>query len=83
MTFVTVNVRFLPDDVTVTAKPGESLLSVASRAGVYISTGCLMGSCYACEVEMTGSQSPVRACLTALPEGYTDIEISLLSDPTW
>lgn len=83
VTFVTVNVRFLPDDVTVTAKPGEPLLSVAARAGVSIATGCLMGSCYACEVEMTGSQESVRACLTALPQGFTDIEINLLTDPTW
>ncbi|MFM7326844.1 MAG: 2Fe-2S iron-sulfur cluster-binding protein, partial [Nodosilinea sp.] len=29
---------------------GEPLLQVAARAGVTIPTGCLMGSCHACEV---------------------------------
>ncbi|MEM8504024.1 MAG: 2Fe-2S iron-sulfur cluster-binding protein [Cyanobacteria bacterium P01_D01_bin.1] len=81
---MTVQIRFLPDDVTTTAKPGEALLDVAHRAGVHISTGCLMGSCYACEVEMTGAAAEsVRACLTAVPETTELIEVNLLDDPTW
>lgn len=83
MSTATVNVRFLPDDITIRARVGEPLLTVAARAGVYISTGCLMGSCYACEVEMTGAETSVLACLTAIPDGLDSIEISLISDPTW
>lgn len=83
MSSVTVQIRFLPDDVTISAKVGESLLEVAARAGVYISTGCLMGSCYACEVDMTGSEESVRACLTTVPSGLEHIEINLMDDPTW
>ena len=69
--------------MTISAKVGESLLEVAARAGVYISTGCLMGSCYACEVDMTGSEESVRACLTTVPSGLEHIEINLMDDPTW
>ncbi|MEL7053881.1 MAG: 2Fe-2S iron-sulfur cluster-binding protein [Cyanobacteria bacterium J06588_5] len=80
---MTVSVRFLPDNATVEATPGEPLLTVAARAGVHVSTGCLMGSCHACEVEMTGSDEVVLACLTAVPESPEHIDINLLVDPTW
>ncbi|NJM96225.1 MAG: (2Fe-2S)-binding protein [Phormidesmis sp. RL_2_1] len=63
----TVKVHFLPDDVIVTAKVGEALLDVAARAGVHISTGCLMGSCHACEVELAGEEEPILACLSTVP----------------
>ena len=79
----TVNIRFLPDDVAIAAQVGEPLLAVAARAGVYISTGCLMGSCHACEVDMTGEEEPVLACLKAVPSATGTIEVSLLDDPTW
>ena len=35
---MSVCIRFLPDDVTVEAEPGEPLLEVADRAGVCIPT---------------------------------------------
>lgn len=79
----TVNVHFLPDDVTTTAKPGEALLAVANRAGIKISTGCLVGSCHACEVEMTGESEPTLACLQAIPKGKNFIEVQIFNDPTW
>ncbi|MBV8885010.1 MAG: 2Fe-2S iron-sulfur cluster binding domain-containing protein [Chroococcidiopsidaceae cyanobacterium CP_BM_RX_35] len=75
-------VHFLPDNVTVEAEIGESLLTVAARAGVIIPTGCLMGSCYACEVEIEEGDS-VRACITAVPAGRSELTINLLADPTW
>ncbi len=77
-----VSVRFLPDDVTVEAEVGEALLDVAQRAGVFIPTGCLMGSCHACEVELEG-ENIVRACLTAVPAGRSGLTINLFVDPTW
>ncbi|MEM9451172.1 MAG: 2Fe-2S iron-sulfur cluster-binding protein, partial [Cyanobacteria bacterium P01_E01_bin.6] len=48
---MSVQVHFLPDDITVEASAGEPILQVAARAGIDIPTGCLMGSCHACEVE--------------------------------
>ena len=89
---MTVNIRFLPDNVTVQAEAGEPLLAVAARAGVHISTGCLMGACHACEVDMTATQKgaettreddTVLACLTAVPKGVEHIDVNMMVDPTW
>ncbi|MGB3295013.1 MAG: 2Fe-2S iron-sulfur cluster-binding protein [Phormidesmis sp.] len=80
---MTVEIRFLPDDVTVMASAGEPLLAVAARAGIYISTGCLMGACHACEVELSKEEEPVLACLKAVPSGRRHLEVYLLDDPTW
>ena len=65
---MTVKVKFVPDDVTVNAEIGEPLLQVAERAGITIPTGCLMGSCHACEVEI---------------DGQAELTINLYVDPTW
>lgn len=83
MSIDTVQIRFMPDDVTVAASVGESWLSVAARAGVQISTGCLAGSCRACEIEIAGEEDPVLACLQSVPPGRKQIEVDILSDPTW
>ncbi|WP_088240618.1 2Fe-2S iron-sulfur cluster-binding protein [Calothrix rhizosoleniae] len=77
-----VTIRFLPDDVTIEAEVGEPLLDVAERAGVFIPTGCLMGSCHACSVELEGANI-IRACITAIPPGKKELTINLFSDPTW
>lgn len=80
---VTVKVCFLPDGVTTTAEVGEPLLNVAERAGVYIPTGCLAGSCHVCEVDISGEEEPTLACLRSIPNGPEQIEITLMDDPTW
>ena len=77
-----VMVHFLPDDVTTMARAGEPILDVAERAGVFIPTGCLMGSCHACEVAL-GDGTPICACISAVPVGVTELEINLYDDPTW
>ncbi len=79
---MSVLVRFLPDDVTVEAQVGESFLDVAERAGIFIPTGCLMGSCHACEVEMA-EVGEIRTCITAVPSGRSHLTINLFTDPTW
>ena len=80
---MSVSIRFLPDDVEVQAEVGESLLLVAERAGVLIPTGCLMGSCHACEVEIDDQADPICACITAVPPGKPRMTINLYVDPTW
>ncbi len=79
---MTVRVHFLPDDVTVDAQVGEPLLNVADRAGVMIPTGCLMGTCHACTVELDDGEI-IRACISAVPDKCEELEINLFSDPTW
>ncbi len=77
-----IKIRFLPDDITIDAEPGESMLEVAARAGVFIPTGCLMGSCHACEVELDDGSS-ICACITAIPDDKKHITINLESDLVW
>jgi ferredoxin len=77
-----IRVRFLPDDVTIDAEVGEALLDVAERAGVFIPTGCLMGSCHACTVELEDGEV-IRACISSVPPGHEEMTINLYSDPTW
>ncbi|QZZ20299.1 (2Fe-2S)-binding protein [Leptothermofonsia sichuanensis E412] len=79
---MSVCIHFLPDDVTIAAEPGEPLLQVAARAGIVIPTGCLMGSCHACEVEIDGEES-VCSCISAVPPGRSRLTINLYTDPTW
>jgi ferredoxin len=79
---MSVRIRFLPDDITVDAEVGEALLDVANRSGVWIATGCLMGSCHACTVEI-GDGEIIRACITAVPPGNQELTINVFSDPTW
>ncbi|NJK37407.1 MAG: 2Fe-2S iron-sulfur cluster binding domain-containing protein [Oscillatoriales cyanobacterium RM1_1_9] len=75
-------IHFLPDNISIEAQPGEPLLEVARRAGVTISTGCLMGSCHACEVEVNDGEI-ICACISAVPPGQTEMTIQLYVDPTW
>lgn len=77
-----MRVNFLPDDVTVEATVGEPLLDVADRAGIVIPTGCMMGSCHACEVEIDGDNT-VCACITAIPSGQEQLTVDLYFDPAW
>jgi ferredoxin len=79
---VSVVIHFLPNDVEVSAEVGESLLTVASKVGIDIPTGCLMGSCHACEVDIQ-EVGEVCSCITAVPPGFQKLTVNLFSDPTW
>jgi ferredoxin len=77
-----VQVRFLPDDVVIDAEAGELLLDVARKAGICIPTGCLMGSCHACEVELEdGTQ--ICSCISGIPGDRASVTVHLYSDPFW
>lgn len=79
---MSVDVIFLPDRITVKAEAGEPLLEVAKRAGITIPTGCLMGSCHACEVEIDGDRT-VCSCISGVPGGQKQVTINVYIDPTW
>jgi ferredoxin len=79
---MSVQIRFLPDNVTIEAEAGEPFLDVARRAGVAIPTGCLMGSCHACEVEIDNGET-ICACISAVPGGTREMTVNLYVDPTW
>lgn len=79
---MTVQIHFLPDDIIVEAEAGQPLLEVAEKSGVFIPTGCLMGSCHACEVHLEDGTS-ILACLSAVPGDRPSLTINLYSDPVW
>ena len=78
---MSVKVHFLPDDIIIEAQPGEPILDVAERAGLFIPTGCMMGSCHACEVEL-GDGTPICSCIIAIPD-QESLTINLLDDIVW
>ena len=72
----------MPDNISVKAEPGEPILQVAERAGVTIATGCLMGSCHACEVELDDGEA-VCACISSIPGDKPELTVNIDEDPTW
>jgi ferredoxin len=79
---MSVEIHFLPDDVFVQAETGEPILEAAKRAGVFIPTGCLMGSCHACEVELEDG-SNVCSCICSVPLKSKSLKVYTLNDPAW
>ncbi|WP_448513706.1 2Fe-2S iron-sulfur cluster-binding protein [Parathermosynechococcus lividus] len=77
-----ITVTFLPENVSVSAEAGESWLTVADRAGVEIPTGCCMGSCGACTLELEDGEE-IRACISTLAGDRPTVTVSVFSDPTW
>jgi ferredoxin len=79
---MSIKVHFLPDNIIVSAEPGEPILQVAERAGVFIATGCLMGSCHACEVELNEGET-VCACISSIPGDRPELIVHIYDDPIW
>ncbi len=64
------------------ASEGSNWLSVANNAGIAIPTGCLSGSCGACEMEVDGKI--VRACINNIPFSKSKkVKVEFYSDPFW
>ena len=61
--------------------PGGDWLEAAREAGVSIPTGCLGGSCGACEIEVNGELQ--RACISSIPGGSDTLIVEFASDPYW
>ncbi len=62
--------------------PGTEWLKIAKEAGVDIPTGCLGGSCGACEIEVNGEI--VRACINCVPISCKkELKVEFSNDPYW
>ena len=59
---------------------GVDWLKAAYDANIEIPTGCLTGSCGACEIEVNGEV--VRACIETVPE-IEELKVEFFSDPYW
>tara|TARA_Y100001968_G_C19433826_1_gene758514 strand:+ start:1011 stop:1265 length:255 start_codon:yes stop_codon:yes gene_type:complete len=63
------------------AEVGNDWLEIASKSGINIPTGCLTGSCGACEIEVNGEI--VRACISRIPDINSNLKVDFLEDPFW
>tara|TARA_X000000368_G_C22900494_1_gene653889 strand:- start:629 stop:868 length:240 start_codon:yes stop_codon:yes gene_type:complete len=69
-----------PNSKSSFSTPGEDWLKAANDANIEIPTGCLGGSCGACEIEVNGKVT--RACIDVVPS-QNEINIEFFSDPYW
>ena len=64
------------------ASEGDDWFSTAKKAGLEISTGCLSGSCGACEIDVNGET--IRACISDIKSNKKSLlKVSLTTDPFW
>ena len=70
-----------PNGRTSEVQAGGDWLVEARSAGVSIPTGCLGGSCGACEIEVNGEL--LRACISSVPSGNATLKVEFASDPHW
>ncbi len=64
------------------ALEGDDWFSTAEKAGLEIPTGCLTGSCGACEIDVNGET--VRACISSIKSHKESLlKVSLTTDPFW
>ena len=49
-------ITILPDDIRVTAAPGENLLRALARAGLRYRVGCKRGGCGVCKVTLLAGE---------------------------
>ena len=61
---------------------GGDWLEEAKKAGIDIPTGCLNGSCGACEIEVNGEV--IRACVNTIKDSNkSELEVKFFYDPFW
>ena len=71
-----------PNNIETYASEGDDWFSTAEKAGIVIPTGCLTGSCGACEIDVNGET--IRACISFI-KGVkgNNLNVSLTTDPFW
>ena len=71
-----------PNNIETYVSEGEDWFSNAEKAGLEIPTGCLTGSCGACEIDVNGET--IRACISEIKSNKNCIlMVSLTTDPYW
>ena len=71
-----------PNNCETNALEGDDWFSTAEKAGLEIPSGCLTGSCGACEIDVNGKT--VRACISDIKNNRKSLlKVSLTTDPFW
>ena len=77
----TIKVQW-PDGRSTLETIGQDWLRAARSAGIQIPTGCLGGSCGACEIDVNGAV--VRACISTVPGSKSgQLMVDYATDPHW
>ena len=79
----TKNIKVIwPNNKETFVSDGDNWFSSAEKAGFEIPTGCLTGSCGACELDVNGET--VRACISDIKSNKKSLlKVSLTTDPFW
>ena len=77
------NIKIIwPNNAETFVSEGDNWFSSAEKAGIEIPTGCLTGSCGACEIDVNGKT--VRACISNIKSNKQNIlSVSFTTDPFW
>ena len=71
-----------PNNKETFVSEGDDWFSSAEKAGFDIPTGCLTGSCGACEIDVNGEI--VRACIRNIKRNkQCNLKVCLTTDPFW
>ena len=70
-----------PNNISTEAKEGDDWFLSAKKANINIPTGCLTGSCGACEIDVNGKT--IRPCITNIELSNQKLNIEFTSDPYW
>ena len=71
-----------PNNTETYASEGDDWFSIAEKVGLEIPTGCLTGSCGACEIDVNGET--VRACISNIQSNKAcSLSVSITTDPFW
>ncbi len=71
-----------PNNLMTTAEEGEDWFLKAQMANLNIPTGCLLGSCGACEIDVNGET--IRPCVNNIEyKNNLNLNIEFTTDPYW
>ena len=79
----TKNIKVIwPNNKETFVSEGDDWFSSSKKAGLENPTGCLTGSCGACEIDVNGET--VRACISEIKNNKKcALQVSLTTDPFW
>ena len=73
---------YWPNNISTKANEGDDWFINAKKANVEIPTGCLSGSCGACEIDVNGNT--VRPCISNINSyDQKSLVIEFTRDPYW
>ena len=71
-----------PNNIETYAGEGDDWFLIAQKVGLVIPSGCLTGSCGACEIDVNGET--IRACINSVKcKKECTLIVSLTTDPFW